>query len=117
MQDKQRINAENYEESLRIQREESQYAQHMQTQSVNLAAYQTEKQAEVGVAGANAFGQMNANGVGNVDLGGGANFNPMSMMAGMTMAGAMGQNLAGITINMMSGMNYGTPTTPPPVPQ
>lgn len=116
MRDKQRINAENYEESLRIQREESQYAQHMQTQSVNLAAYQTEKQAEVGVAGANAFGQMNANGAGNVDLGGGAGFNPMSMMAGMTMAGVMGQNLAGTMNNMMSGMNQGTQTSPPPVP-
>lgn len=116
MQDKQRINVEHYAESLRIQREESQYAQHKQTQSANFAAFRTEMQAEVGVAGANAFGQMNANGVGNVDLGGGAGFNPMSMMAGMTMAGAMGQNLAGTMNHMMSGMNQGTQTTPPPIP-
>lgn len=50
---KQRIEAENYEETLRIQREEGQYAQHKQTQSANIGAFQVEKQAEVGVAGAN----------------------------------------------------------------
>lgn len=118
MQDKQRIEAENYEETLRIQREESQYAQHKQTQSANFAAFQVEKQAEVGVAGANAFGQMGANGAGNVDLGGGAGFNPAAMMAGMTIGGAMGQNIAGTMNDMMSGMNQ-TPSmgiTPPPIP-
>ncbi|WP_337484138.1 SPFH domain-containing protein [Porcipelethomonas sp.] len=55
--DKQRIEAENYEETLRIQREEAQYAQHKQTQSANFAEFQTEKQAEVGVAGSNALGK------------------------------------------------------------
>ena len=49
--DKQRIEAENYEESLRIQREEGAYAQHMHTRTANFGAYQVEKQAEVGVAG------------------------------------------------------------------
>ena len=44
--EKQRIEAEHYEESLRVQREEGQYAQHMQTRQTNLGAYQTEKQAE-----------------------------------------------------------------------
>lgn len=53
--DKQRIDAQNYEETLRIQREEGQYAQRMQTRTANFGAYQVEKQAEVGVAGANAF--------------------------------------------------------------
>ena len=50
--DKQRIEAEHYQESLRVQREEDQYAQRMHTRQTNLGAYQTEKQAEVGVAGA-----------------------------------------------------------------
>lgn len=117
--DKQRIEAENYEESLRIQREEAQYAQHKQTQSANFAAFQTEKQAEVGVAGANALGNMGANGAGNVDLGGsGAGFNPAAMMAGMALGGAVGQNMAGMMNNMMSGMNQQNTSgaTPPPVP-
>ena len=65
--DRQRIEAENYEESLRIQREEGQYAQHMQTRTANLGAYQVETQGAVGVAGAEALGQMGANGAGSVD--------------------------------------------------
>lgn len=115
MQDKQRIEAENYAETLRIQREESQYAQRKQTQSANFAAYQVEKQAEVGVAGANALGQMGSNGAGDVSGGG---FNPASMMAGMAIGGAMGQNIAGTVNNMMAGMNQPVQTgvTPPPVP-
>lgn len=115
MQDKQRIEAENYAETLRIQREESQYAQRKQTQSANFAAYQVEKQAEVGVAGANALGQMGSNGAGDVSGGG---FNPASMMAGMAIGGAMGQNIAGTVNNMMAGMNQPVQAgvTPPPVP-
>ena len=116
--DKQRIEAEHYEESLRIQREESQYAQRMQTRTTNFGAYQVEKQAEVGVAGANAFGQMNANGAGNVDMGGGMGFNPAAMMAGMAMGGAMGQNIAGVMNNAMSGVNQPVQpgVVPPPIP-
>ena len=112
--DKQRIEAEHYEESLRIQCEEGQYAQRMQTRTTNFGAYQVEKQAEVGVAGANAFGQMNANGAGNVDMGGGMGFNPAAMMAGMAMGGAMGQNIAGVMNNAMSGVNQ--PVQPGVVP-
>ncbi len=116
IQDKQRIHAENLEETLRIQREEAQYAQRKQTQSANFAAYQLEKQAEVGVAGANALGQMGANGGGSVDLGGGGGFNPAAMMAGMAMGGAVGQNMAGMMNGMMGGMNT-APVAPPPLPQ
>ena len=112
---KQRIEAENYEETLRIQREEGQYAQHKQTQTANLGAFQVEKQAEVGVAGANALGQMGANGAGNVNLGGGDGFNMAAMMASMAVGGAVGQNIAGAMNNMMGGI--GQPTmTPPPIP-
>lgn len=119
IQDKQRIEAEHYEESLRIQRQEGQYAQHMQTQTANIGAFQIEKQAEVGVAGANAFGQMNANGAGNVDVsGGGTGFNPAAMMAGMAIGGAMGQNIAGVMNTAMSGVNQPPVpgTMPPPIP-
>ena len=40
-------NIENYAETLRIQREEGQYAMHTQTQSANLGAYQIEKLTEM----------------------------------------------------------------------
>ena len=116
-----RIQAEttDYVERLRIQREEGQYAQHKQTQSVNIGAFQVEKQAEVGVAGANALGQMGANGAGSVDLGGGnAGFNPAAMMASMAVGGVVGQNIAGAMGNMMGGINQqATPgAVPPPIP-
>lgn len=111
--DKQRIDARNYEETLRMQREEAQYASRMQTRTANFAVYQTGKQAEIGVAGANAFGQMNAKGAGNVDLGG-AGFNPAAMAAGV----AMGQTFAGVLNNAMSGVNQPVQpgAVPPPIP-
>ena len=110
-------NIENYAETLRMQREEAQYAQHKQTQTANLGAYQIEKQAEVGVAGANALGQMGANGAGSVDTsGGGMAFNPASIMASMAVGGVVAQNMAGIMNGAMSGFNTAQQTTPPPVP-
>ena len=116
--DKQRIEAENYEEMLRIQREEGQYAQRKQTQTANFAAFQAEKQAEVGIAGAASLGQMGANGAGNVDLGG-AGFNPAAMMAGMAVGGAVGRNIAGTMNNIMGGINQSVQlgTVPPPIPE
>ena len=70
-----------------------------------------EKQAEVGVAGANALGQMGANGAGNVNLGGGGDggdgFNMAAMMASMAVGGAVSQNIAGAMNNMMGGDGVG----------
>ena len=116
-----RIEAEtqDYAERLRIQREEGQYAQHKQTQTANLSAFQTEKQAEVGVAGADALGQMGSHGAGDVSLGGGSvGFNPAAMMAGMTVGGAVGQKIAKTMNNMMGGGNQTaqSPAVPPPIP-
>ena len=108
-----------YVERLRIQREEGQYAMHKQTQTANIGAFQVEKQAEVGVAGAEALGHMGENGAGSVDLGNsGTGFNPAAMMAGMAVGGAVGQNIAGIMNNSMAGANQAAPSgvTPPPVP-
>lgn len=116
---KQRIEAEHYEETLRIQREEGQYAQHKATQSTNIGAFQVEKQAEVGVAGAAALGQMGANGAGDVNLGGsGDGFNMAAMMASMAVGGAVGQNIAGTMNNMMGGINQTAQQgiAPPPIP-
>ena len=109
-----------YVEKLRIQREEGQYALHKQTQTANIGAFQVEKQAEVGVAGAQALGQMGATGAGDGNLGGGGEtgFNPAAMMAGIALGGAVGQNMAGMMNGMMTGMTQpaNSPMTPPPVP-
>lgn len=109
---------EDYIEKMRIQREEGQYAQHKQTQTANIGVFQVEKQAEVGIAGAEALGQMGANGAGDINLGGsGEGFNMASMMASMAVGGAVGQNIAGSMNNMMSGMNQPIQSnmTPPPL--
>ncbi|MBE7088503.1 MAG: DUF4339 domain-containing protein [Clostridiales bacterium] len=108
-------NIEHYAESLRIQREEGQYAQHKATETANIGAYQIEKQAEVGVAGAEALGQMGANNAGGVDLGGGGmGFNPAAMMASIAVGGVVGQNIASTMNGAISGS--GTIATPPPIP-
>ena len=116
---KMQAETDDYVERLRIQREEGQYAMHKQTQTANIGAFQVEKQAEVGIAGANALGQMGANGAGGVDLGGNAGFSPAAMMAGMAVGGAVGQNIAGSMNNMMAGMNQpqqAVNMAPPPIP-
>lgn len=112
---------QDYVERLRIQREEGQYAMHKQTQTANIGAFQVEKQAEVGVAGAQALGQMGANGTGDINLGGGgdgAGLNMAAMMASMAVGGAVGQNIAGAMNNMMGGMGQVTQPgmVPPPIP-
>ena len=122
IEQKQRIEAADYEERLRIAREEGAYAQHMHTRTANIGAYQVEKQTEVGVAGAEALGQMGANGAGTIDMGGdggsGMGFNPAAMMASMAVGGVVGQNIAGVMGNAMSGMNQvgQSGMTPPPIP-
>lgn len=112
-------NLTNMEENLRIQREGMAQAQRLQNETANLSAFQMEKQAEVGVEGAKAFGQMGENGAGNLNLGGGLGMNPAGMMAGMAMGSAIGQNMAGMVGGMMNGMNQQVPpqaNNVPPVP-
>lgn len=112
---------EDYVERMRIQREEGQYAMHKQTQSANVGAFQLEKQAEVGIAGAEALGQMGANGAGNVNLGGDggqAGFNPAAMMAGIAMGGVVANNIAGTMQGAFGGMNQQSGNmAPPPIPE
>ena len=110
---------QDYVERLRIQREEGQYAMHKQTQTANIGAFQVEKQADVGIAGAQALGQMGANGAGDVNVGGDRDgFNMAAMMASMAVGGAVGQNIAGAMNNMMGGINQQTTPSvvPPPIP-
>lgn len=108
-----------YTERMRIQREEMQYAQHKQTQSANLGAFQVEKQAEVGIAGAEAIGSMGQHGGGNVNLGDGAGFNPVAMMAGVAVGGAIGKNIAKTLSGAMSDaqqLDSAARIVPPPIP-
>ncbi len=111
---------EDYTERLHIQREEGQYAQHKSTQTSNIAAYQVEKQAEIGIAGAKALGQMGVNGAGNVNLGGnngGDSLNMAAMMASMVVGGAVGQNIVGSMNNIMGGTNQVADKIPPTIPK
>lgn len=109
---------QDYVERLRIQREEGQYAMHKQTQTANLGAFQVEKQAEVGIAGAQALGQMGTSGGGDVDLGGGDGFNMAAMMASMAVGSAVGQNIAGAMNTVMGGIGQVSQpgVVPPPIP-
>lgn len=108
-----RVEAEtmDYQERLRMSREEAQYAQRKQAQSANFAAFQVDAQREVGIAGANALGKMGENGGGSVNLGSGAGFNPAAMMAGMSVGSAVGQNIVG-AMNGVAGT-----AVPPPIPE
>lgn len=116
IQDKQRIESGNLEQTLCIQREEAWYTQRMQTRTANMDAYRLEKQAEVAVAGAQALGKMGENGAAYVDLdNGGTGFNPAAMMANMTVGTVVGQNIAAAMGSAMSPNTTGA-TVPPPVP-
>ena len=109
MQDMQSINTENLSESLRIQREEAQRAQQLQTQSNFMGAHMANLQADVLKTGAQSLGNMSMMG------GGDGGMNPAGMMTGMMMGGAMGQQMAGMMNNMGQQMQQSM-NTPPPMP-
>lgn len=107
--DTQQIKMQNLAEQLRIEREESQYSIHKQTQSSNMAAYQIEAQTAVGVAGAEALGQSGQAGGASSDSG----LNMAGITAGIAIGGALGQNIAG-NMNSLLGASV---QTPPPLPR
>lgn len=111
LEDMQGINAQNMEETLRIQREEAQRAQKLQTETNFIGAHALNQQTEVLKTGAESLGNM-----GNMDMGGGAGMNPAGMMTGMMMGGAMGNQMAGMMNQMGQNMNQ-QQNTPPPPPQ
>lgn len=110
MADMQAINATNMDETLRIQREEAQRAQRLQTETNFMGAHALDQQTTVLQTAASNLGQMSQMG------GGGGGFNPAGMMTGMMMGGAMGQQMAGMMNNMGQTMNQSM-NTPPPTPQ
>lgn len=109
--DMQEINSDNMRETLRIQREESQRAQKLQTEQNFIGAHAINQQTDVLKTGARSLAQM-----GSMDLGGGGMSNPAGMMAGMMMGGAIGNQMAGMMNNMGQTMQNSM-NTPPPVPQ
>lgn len=110
MSDMQGINALNMEETLRIQREEAQRAQKLQTETNFIGAHALNQQTDVLKTGAESLGNM-----GNMDMGGGGGgMNPAGMMTGMMMGGAMGNQMAGMMNNMGQNMNQQQNTPPPP---
>lgn len=109
---------QDYVERLRIQREEDQYAMHKQTQTENIGAFQIEKQVEIGVAGAQALGQMGAHGAGDVNLGSsGDGFNMAAFMASMAVGSTIGQNIAGVMNSTMGRAEHNVQpgAVPPPL--
>lgn len=112
LKDMQAINTENVAETLRIQREEAQRAQRLQSETNFLGAHSIDKQAEVLKAAAESLGQMGTMNMGGGDGGG---LNPAGMMTGMMMGGAMGQQMAGMMSQMGQAVQGGM-NTPPPIP-
>lgn len=116
MRDAQSISVLERTERIMANIKEDAYARHKQTQTANFAAYQMEAQEHVGVAGAQGLGKMGASGGGN--MGGG--LNPATIMAGMAVGGAIGQNVARTMNTMMGNLNQqqiqSVQQTPPPVP-
>jgi membrane protease subunit (stomatin/prohibitin family) len=106
MADMQGINASNMEETLRIQREEAQRSQKLQTETNFMGAHALNQQTDVLKTGAESLGNM-----GNI---GGGSMNPAGMMTGMMMGGAMGNQMAGMMNQMGQNMNQQQNTPPPP---
>ncbi|MBK7888521.1 MAG: SPFH domain-containing protein [Bacteroidetes bacterium] len=113
LEDTQQINADNVAESLRVQREEMQRNQKLQTETQHLDAFKVNVQGDVLKTAAENLGTM-----GNMDLGsgggGGGGLNPAGMMTGMMVGGAMGGQMAGMMGNIMN--QQPNQQTPPPVP-
>ncbi len=109
MQDMQTINAGNMEETLRIQREEAQRAQKLQTETNFIGAHGLNQQTDVLKTAAEGLGNM-------TNMGSGGGMNPAGMMTGMAMGGAMGGQMANM-MNQMGGNVNQQMNTPPPPPQ
>lgn len=103
------INAENYAEALRIQREETQRKQRLETEGSNLTAHQINIQGDVAKTAAESLGTMGS----GMDFGEGGGMNPAGMMAGMMMGGAVAGNMTNMMGNMMQGVNQPQPPTLP----
>ena len=114
--DMQAINAANYQEALRVQREETQRAQRLQTEMANLTAHQIDVQGDVARTAAESLGELGGSAGSSMGDGGGG-MNPAAMMTGMMMGGAIGGSMSNMMGNMMSGLNQPQPPAPPVMSQ
>lgn len=101
---------EHQKEVLALQRQEAQRLQALRTESQHLTAHQMNLQADVLKTAAEGLGRMGATG------GGGGGINPVGLMTGMAVGGAMGQQMAGMMHLAGQGMQQ-TLATPPPLPK
>lgn len=108
--DQQRIASENLEESMRINRKETQRRQRLSTEDAYIRAHQINVQGEVARTAAESLGMMGA----TLGDGGSGGMNPAGMMAGMMMGGAVGSNMAGMMGSMMQNVAQPQAPTPPP---
>lgn len=111
LDDMQKLNTENMAETMRIQREEAQRAQKLQTETNFIGTHALNQQTDVLKTGAQSLGQM-----GQMGVDGGGGMNPAGMMAGMAMGGAMGQQMAGMMNQMGQQVQMGM-QQPPQMPQ
>jgi membrane protease subunit (stomatin/prohibitin family) len=98
------IEITNLDETMRINRKDIE----MGVEGKNLQVHQINKQSDVLKTAAESLGKMGSGdgGGGSLDMG--------SMMASMTLGGAIGTGMAGMMGSMMNGVN--TPQAPPPIP-
>jgi membrane protease subunit (stomatin/prohibitin family) len=109
MEEMQSMNAINLEESLRIQREEAQRAQKIQTETNFISTHALNQQTDVLKTAAEGLSNMS-------DMGNNGGLNPAGIMTGMAMGGAVGGQMANM-MNQMGGAINQQMNTPPPVPQ
>jgi membrane protease subunit (stomatin/prohibitin family) len=107
IQDLQQLNIKNTEEALKIQREEAQRLQKLQTETNYISTHSMNQQAEVLKKAAESLGSMSA-----MDSGSDGGMNPAGMMTGMMMGSALGNQMVG----MMNNLNQTNTNTPPPPP-
>ncbi len=116
------VNIKQMQDMQRVQIEEMQRAQRLQTESANISAHQLNQQTAVGIANAEAFGKMGANGGGQINIAGNG-FNPAGMMVGLSLGTVIGQNMAGMMSGILGGaaaenkvpQSQQTQTSEPPV--
>lgn len=118
MADMQEINARNMAETMRIQREETQRAQRLQTETQFIGAHALDRQSDVMQTAAE---NMGGGGIGAGTGSGG--FNPAQLMTGMAVGGALGGQMAGMVNAMGQQMTnqwqhtaQNQASTPPPMP-
>ena len=109
------VNIKQMQDMQRVQIEEMQRAQRLQTESANISAHQLNQQTAVGIAGAEAFGKMSANGGGEINVAGNG-FSPAGMMVGLSLGTAIGQNMAGMMSGILGSSAKQVQTSVPPVP-